>query len=291
MAAVVLVHGIFNHVRGATPEQAAERKAGQLRPHLAEGLARIGAADPVPEVAVAYYADLLRRELPEQAQDDGEDPSFDDLTPAERELAAEWLLAAGAPVYEEPQNIGLAPLRQTLTDLVGERGGALTRLVREQTVRRLERVVVSVLREVDAYTTWTGRREAVRERIAATIRRERPGVVVAHSLGSYVAYETLHAEPDLGVELFVTVGSPLRLPELLRRLDPALRGGRGARPAGVGRWVNIADVGDLVAIPSKLSEVFPVDRDETVDTGIGFHGFGGYLAHGLTAAALAPYVA
>lgn len=287
---VVLVHGIFNHVRGAAPEAAAQRRAARLRPHLAEGLARIGRRAPAPEVAMAYYADLLRRPSPEDAQDAGGDPGFEDLAPAERALAAEWLLAAGASSYTEPQNAGLGPLRQALGALVGERGGPLTRAVRERTVRRLERVVVNLLREVTAYTTWPGRREAVRERVAAVIRRDRPAVVVAHSLGSLVAYETLHADPSLHIELFVTVGSPLRLPELLRRLDPPLRAGRGARPPGVARWVNIEDLGDLVAIPPKLSEVFPVDRDETVDTGLGFHGFGGYLSNGLTAAAMAPFL-
>jgi hypothetical protein len=286
---VVIVHGIFNHVRGAEPELAAERKAGQLRPRLAEGLGKLLPTSAVPEVAVAYYADLLRTRVPEEVQDGGRQAGFEDLTGPERVLVAQWLTVAGAAVLAESQNVGLAPLRQMLGWLVDTRGG-LVAVVREQTIGRIERALVANLREAEAYTTWPDRRRLVRERVAATIGRQRPSVVVAHSLGSYIAYETLHAFPDLQVELLVTLGSPLRVPALARRLDPALRGGRGAMPAGVGRWVNLADAGDLVAVPPRLAEVFPVDVDEVCDTGWGFHGLGGYLANGLTAAAIAPYV-
>lgn len=289
VAPIVVVHGIFNHVRGAGPEQAAERRASQLRPKLVEGLRPWLPSSAVPEIAVAYYADLLRTQPAEEAQDDGRPVGFEDLTPPERVLAAQWLAAAGAAVPAEPQNVGLAPLRQMLGWLIDTRGG-LVGLAREQTIGRIERALVANLREAEAYTTWPDRRRLVRDRVAATIRRERPAVVVAHSLGSYVAYETLHAFPDLQVELWVTLGSPLRVPSLARRLDPGLREGRGARPPGVGRWVNLADAGDLVAVPPGLDKVYPVDVDDVCDTGWGFHGLGGYLANGLTAAAIVPYL-
>ena len=35
---------------------------------------------------------------------------------------------------------------------------------------------------------------------------------MAHFLGTVVAYEALHAHPDLHVHLLVTLGSPLALP-------------------------------------------------------------------------------
>jgi hypothetical protein len=106
-----------------------------------------------------------------------------------------------------------------------------------------------------------------------------------------VAYEALHAFPDLDVELLVTLGSPLGLPALFRKLDPEPRAGRGARPAGVKRWLNIADVGDLVAIPPKLGGLFPVDQHETVNRGfLEPHFLGPYLANGVTATAIAPYL-
>jgi hypothetical protein len=283
------VHGIFNHVRGVTPETAGLRQAANCLPGLAESLGELQVQ--VPELVMAYYADLLRQEFPAQAQSARNEGDFESLSGRHRVQAAEWLVTAGVPVPEDPQNVGLAPLRQMLGWLIDERSrNRLGAAVREQLIHRLERVIVTNLREVEAYTSWPERRRLVRDRVAAVIRREGPAVVIAHSLGSYITYETLHARPELEVQLLVTVGSPLRVPSLVRRLDPGLRAGRGARPAGVERWVNIADVGDVVAVPPGLSKMFPVDQDETCDNGLGFHGFGGYLANGLLAAAIAPYI-
>ncbi|MFD7059139.1 hypothetical protein [Streptomyces sp. NPDC059906] len=289
MTSIVLVHGVFNHVRRATPDEAAARRASDCRPRLAESLSAFSVK--VPEVTMAYYADLLRRQLPLDAQAVQGTQGFGDLDASERSEAAQWLVTAGAVMPEDPQNVGLAPLRQMLGWLVDERAGRLTAAVREQTMGRLERVLVANLREVEAYTTWPERRRLVRERVSGVIRREGPAVVIAHSLGSYVTYEALHAHPDLRVDLLVTVGSPLRVPSLARRLEPALRAGRGAKPSGVKRWVNIAGTGDVVAVPPKLGRVFPVDDDAVCDTGLGVHGFGGYLATGLLAAAITPYLA
>ncbi|MFJ6368560.1 hypothetical protein ACIQK5_10325 [Streptomyces virginiae] len=291
MAPVVLVHGIFNHVRGATPAEAASAKAEEFGLKLGQGMARVGSVGPPPGVAVAYYADLLRTLLPEQAQDGGVDHTFGSLPVGLQAEAMEWLAAAGARVPTDAQNQALRPFRQLVGWLTDDRGKGLGQAVREQTVRRVERAVVASLQEVEAYTTWPERRRLVRERIADVIRHERPQVVIAHSLGSYTTYETLHAHPDLKVELLVTVGSPLRVPALVRRLDPALRAGRGAKPPGVERWVNIADVGDVVAVPTGLAAVFDIDHEETCDLGWGVHGLGSYLSQGLVAAAATPYLA
>ncbi|KOU14980.1 hypothetical protein [Streptomyces sp. WM6368] len=289
MAQVVLVHGVFNHLQGLSPQEAAAQHVAHCLPRLVESLARWSVA--APEVVMAYYADLLRPALPDEAQTAPDGYRFEDLrTDRQREQAADWLEAAGAPEPAGAMNQGTKQLREALGRLIDGRGGRLTRAARKQVVDRVERAIVAHLLEVEAYTAWPGRRELVRERVADVIRREAPAVVIAHSLGSYVTYETLHAYPELEVELLVTIGSPLRVPSLLRRLDPPLRSGRGARPDGVGRWVNLADVGDLVAIPPKLGEVFPVDADEVCDNGLDFHGLGAYLGNGLLAAAVIPYL-
>ncbi|MBQ1091384.1 hypothetical protein [Streptomyces sp. B93] len=290
MAPIVVVHGVFNYIRGMAPGDAAVRRAADWGPSLARGLSKVSAEVRTPELAAAHYADLLRLELLEESQSARDTAGFDDLDERELQEVAEWLAAAGAVAPEDAQNLALAPVKWMLGKLVDERGGRLTGVLREQTVGRLERAVVANLREAEAYTTWPDRRRLVRERIVGVIRREAPTVVIAHSLGSYITYETLHAHPELGVDLLVTLGSPLRVPSLARRLDPSLRAGKGTRPAGVKRWVNIADAGDLVAVPPGLSAVFPVDLDEICDNGLGFHGLRTYLANGLLAAAVLPYI-
>lgn len=134
--------------------------------------------------------------------------------------------------------------------------------------------------EVAAYLTDQGRRERVRDTVADAIRRNRPRVVVAHSLGSVVAYETLWAHPDLEVELLITLGSPLGMRDVVfERLLPAPVNGRGERPKGVHRWVNIADEHDIAAIPPALAASFTgVDAEELVNLDwIDFHTAEKYL--------------
>ncbi|MER5884166.1 hypothetical protein ABT160_10085 [Streptomyces sp. NPDC001941] len=279
-ADVLVVHGIWNRQRGMTPGQAAAGLAGAAREHLARGLAGAGLDHvPPPSVAMAYYAHLLGDEPPPESVPD-------------RAYVRAWLAAAGAPEPEEQQAALLAPVRQALGLLVRQRaGGGVLERVRKETTERLSRLVLAFVQDTDAYTSRPERRRAVRDLVAEAVRDSGARVVVAHSLGSVVAYETLHAHPDLEVDLLVTLGSPLGLPALMRKLEPEPHGGRGARPPGVGRWVNIADIGDLVALPPRLTGAYPVDTDVVTDIGLlDPHTLGGYLANGLTAAALAPYL-
>ncbi|WP_407917715.1 hypothetical protein [Kitasatospora sp. NE20-6] len=284
------MHGIWNRQRGMTADLAATALADAALPKLARGLQAAQLPHtPLPALAMAYYADLLTDGA--ELQSAGED-GLEGLSDSELAQAWQWLLAAGAPGLQESQAGWLSPVRQGLGWLVRQHGGDLrTSRAREEAMVRLERLVCALIREVDAYTSRPQVRKAVRERVREAIRAHRPQVVVAHSLGSVVAWETLCASPELDVELLVTLGSPLGLPALTQRLEPPLRHGKGLRPAGVRRWVNIADGGDLVALPPELGGIFPVDTHMT--TGIGpfdLHTLGGYLSNGMAAAAMAPYL-
>jgi pimeloyl-ACP methyl ester carboxylesterase len=141
----------------------------------------------------------------------------------------------------------------------------------------------SFCREVHTYLLSPGstRRFRAKLSVAQAISQHRPDVIIAHSLGSVVAYEALWAYPGLNVKLFITIGSPLAMPRIvLGRLQPAFARKGGARPPGVTRWANLADVGDIVAIPKGgVADLFDgVDCD--VATAIGlwdFHSVRGYL--------------
>ena len=115
--------------------------------------------------------------------------------------------------------------------------------------------------------------------------------MIAHSLGTVVAYEALHAHPDLEVDLLVTLGSPLALPgAVFHRLQPRPGAGTGLRPANVRRWVNISDYGDPIAILRPFKTYFPdVDLDLTESVGLfDFHRAARYLACASLAATLQP---
>ncbi|WP_084958515.1 hypothetical protein [Thermoactinospora rubra] len=148
--------------------------------------------------------------------------------------------------------------------------------------------------EVATYLTDQDRRRQCGQVVAEVIRRNRPKAVVAHSLGSVVAYEALWANPDLEVDLLVTLGSPLGMRNVVfENLLPPPINGRGERPKGVRRWVNIADRHDIAAIPPRLRECFHgVDAEQLVDLDwIDFHTVEKYLGCGALTEHLRPYLA
>ena len=49
----------------------------------------------------------------------------------------------------------------------------------------------------------------VHERIARQLSGRKPCIVIAHSLGSVIAYNHLIQHPELNVQRFITLGSPL----------------------------------------------------------------------------------
>ncbi|MEV8634539.1 hypothetical protein AB0395_23060 [Streptosporangium sp. NPDC051023] len=148
--------------------------------------------------------------------------------------------------------------------------------------------------EVAAYMTADGETRAkVRGAVAETIRHNQPKVVIAHSLGSVVTYETLWSNPDLEVDLLITLGSPLGMHNVIfERLLPAPTNGRGKKPPAVRRWVNIADRDDIAAIPAELRQRFTgVDQEALVNLDwLDFHTVKNYLGCGALNEHLKPYL-
>ena len=93
-----------------------------------------------------------------------------------------------------------------------------------------------------------------------------PRVVIGHSLGSVIAYEGLCLNPH-DVDTFITVGSPMATPQLIRepmlkRLNRRLNRAHDA-PApwpGVRRWVNFYAPADVWSVPiERLARVMHPD--------------------------------
>ena len=92
--------------------------------------------------------------------------------------------------------------------------------------------------------------QRIRQRLADCLDPARPAVVVAHSLGTVVAVETLHAHRT-PVPLLVTLGSPLGLRTVV---EPRIRPRPLRVPDGVCRWLNFWDRDDLVAARPHLEK-------------------------------------
>jgi len=89
----------------------------------------------------------------------------------------------------------------------------------------------------------------------------RPILLVAHSMGSVIAYESLwqmsraNREP-MQIDLLLTMGSPLGQDYIQKRLKGSDAIGNVRYPNNISRWVNLSAVGDLTAIKPALRSAF-----------------------------------
>ncbi|MFI7027527.1 hypothetical protein ACIBK1_02335 [Microbispora rosea] len=228
------------------------------------------------DVRMAYYAPFLNAVVAQGG--DG----LDHLPGDVQDMITQWAGLLEPMPDDVAQGYATVPIRMIIDRIAKRR--RLNRLM-------LRTFVAVFFREVAAYMRDGAGHHAARDAVADAIAAHRAQVVIAHSLGSVVAYEALWHRPELEVELLVTLGSPLGMPGVIfERLRPA-PGERGERPPGVRHWINIADVGDIIAIPRPFTRRFTPDAnyEETIGL-LDFHTASGYLAHRRTLAALSGHL-
>ncbi|MEM7259270.1 MAG: hypothetical protein AAF404_17980 [Pseudomonadota bacterium] len=81
-------------------------------------------------------------------------------------------------------------------------------------------------------------------------------MLVAHSMGSIIAYDTLRqlgrTNSAVSIDHFVTIGSPLGLPHIINKMHQTY--GSVKTPTAVKRWTNYADRRDPVAADERLAD-------------------------------------
>jgi pimeloyl-ACP methyl ester carboxylesterase len=133
-----------------------------------------------------------------------------------------------------------------------------------------------LLRDVYVYCTRRGIAEAVEEIVRAEIDIE-PTVVVAHSLGTVVAYNILRNDPrSLQVRKLVTVGAPLAIRAVRKNLVPL-------KSPKAEAWFNAFDPRDIVALNPLNAANFPVvpkivNKGDVDNFTENRHGIAGYLS-------------
>lgn len=275
MSRLVGIHGVGNHQPAMIPTHAAAWLSQLWIRHLT---GKATGSYATFDLRVAYYAHHL---VPAGQQGTiSDDPTT--LEPDAQVMLLAWVAQLGAPP-EVAQGYGTFPLRQAISWVASRFD-----LPRD----RISWFVTRFFGEVATYLGDQGRRVAARDTVGDLIATHKPSVVLAHSLGSIIAYETLWAHPNLHIDLLITLGSPLGMPDVIfDRLHPDPVNGHGTRPPGVTRWVNLADPGDLIAIPRHLHRRFHgIDLDdEPVIHAFDFHRVANYLSCRATQAQLIPY--
>ena len=107
--------------------------------------------------------------------------------------------------------------------------------------------------------------EAAREKLKSVIRAthesRRPVLLLAHSMGSVIAFDALwqlsrEENSDARIALLVTTGSPLGQRIVQRHLLGAKSKGIARYPANIDQWINIAAIGELTAVDRTLKNDF-----------------------------------
>jgi len=271
---VVAVHGINNTYIGPRIMSEAWVPALLDGVDLAGGSGRITAND----VGCVFYGDVFRRPGRMLGDDELELLEPEDVDEAaEIELLRAWWEAASAT---DPGVV--PPSERTLGPVAGVQAALAALSCSRFLAGTTERLLIFWLKQVNAYFTQPTVREEVQRRFAEAVASDTE-VVVAHSLGSVVAYEALCAHPEWTIRTLVTLGSPLAIRNvIIDRLIPSPQRANGARlgawPGQVETWTNIADRVDFVALVKRLRPVFgDAVIDVEIDNGTRMHDVTRYL--------------
>ena len=272
---------VFIHGRDQQGKDPAALKAEWIAA-LASGAKKISRTLPSQlEVVFPYYGDKLdeltqRADIPlaSDIQARGESAVNEDFLSFQAEVAESLRVAAGVTDQQVDTEYGANPKPkgplnwewvQALLRGIDKHGGGVN-----------EATLQTFTRDVFLYTRRAGVRDEI-DRIVADVLSVNPTVVVAHSLGTVVAYSVLRNDRRaLQVPLLVTVGSPLGVRAIRDQFKP-LR-----RPQPVGAWYNAFDPRDVVALYPLDSNNFPitpnVENAANVNNATSNrHGIAGYL--------------
>jgi hypothetical protein len=296
MPVIVLVHGI------AQEQYSADWLEGQWLPALAGGVRNAGfpqVADRIwrdhggpggIEARMAFYGHLF---LEPGAQGIGADELLPEQSAIAEGLAEEWLERAStrasraserrtagvelAFIRPEP---GREPQGPGAVACSAIRSAARLPWFAQVGMAFAERFVWRVLAQVTRYLTDDAIRAAAQKAVLDLIDGDTQ-IVIAHSLGTVVAYEAVH-QLDRPLPLLVTLGSPLGLDTIIY---PRLHPQPPTFPQQVRRWVNVADTDDFIAAEPDLTSLFSAgipdgatfDGGYTVDNGAQPHSGTFYL--------------
>jgi hypothetical protein len=158
---------------------------------------------------------------------------------------------------------------------------AFARISEEAMPKFADRFITRWLKEVHTYLCNEEAKAVVDGIVESEIVKmceKGPTVVVGHSLGSVVAYNILRAKEFKNVRHFVTLGSPLGISAVARRLPTYA----DDHPLSLGEWFNGFDRRDIVALnpldQASLGSTCAIENvDNLKNSTDNRHGIIGYL--------------
>lgn len=270
-----MIHG--RGQAGQNPEQLQQDWLAALRHGCDRAQVELP-ADTVVEFP--YYGDLLARLVTQVEAPLGQELRAKGTTPVPNEaLQGEILLeiAARAGLRE-------SDIRLEAGNLPIQKGPANWEWV-QAIIRALDhipglnsRLIEAFTRDVYVYLSYAGVRAQI-DQVIADALGDGPCVVLAHSLGSIVAYNVLRTRLAMpSYPRLVTVGSPLGIRAIKQQLATPL-----VSPPCVSHWFNAYDDRDVVALVPLDAERFNVtppieNKGDVLNFTENRHGIEGYLA-------------
>lgn len=108
-------------------------------------------------------------------------------------------------------------------------------------------------------------RDVLKDELKNTLRSLKANkcILIAHSMGTIISYESLldlgESDPELSIDAFLTIGSPLGIPEIRQRMlnnNPQANEPLRVPEILSGEWLNFADTRDTNALDPYLADDF-----------------------------------
>jgi hypothetical protein len=132
-------------------------------------------------------------------------------------------------------------------------------------IRFLSEPIRHTIEETNRYFNNKGNigyeiRGQFKEIIRPILDKEEPVLVIGHSLGSVIAYDSLwelsHSESHPGKIDFLTLGSPLGLNFVQNKLQGRQYKGKHQYPTNIRHWTNLSSVGDITSLDRTFKDDF-----------------------------------
>jgi hypothetical protein len=132
-------------------------------------------------------------------------------------------------------------------------------------LRMLPEEVRSTANEIDRYFNNADDvarkiRDLLKQTLRPMLEQQEDVLLIGHSLGSVIAYDTLwelsHQDGVKGKVDFLTLGSPMGLHYVQRRLLGMNDHGKESYPDLIRRWINFSAEGDVTALNQNIKESF-----------------------------------
>ena len=226
---------------------------------MTEGLKAIKFDNDLPEFEMVYWSDILHKKPLDPNEKDPGSPLYID---------EKYLEASGNFVVEDHST------RKKIVDYLGRQMNRI--FLNEDLSLNYSFVYDTIMRRYfsDLEQYYFGNktdhdvhyiRDLIRNRLSEKIRKHEKDniMLIGHSMGSIIAFDVLtFLVPDIKINTFITMGSPLGLPFILGKIaaeekekginTPMLQ----APPGVTNKWFNFSDILDKVAFNYKIEDYY-----------------------------------